>query len=496
MSEQVSLSIAEKLKEAGLHSIVYGLGSIFQAAVGFILLPILTGTLTTEEFGVYSLILMSGTVASAVFYLGMTSALPRSYFDYEQSSERRAVFTTAFTLLLFGALLQTSIGSIWGEQISLLLVGDSRYGNAVFWGFFGSSVAFINQYFFAYLRLLRKSVASVAFSLISLIGGVGLTLFLLPDASDRIEVPFKAIAYSQLTITLLFLGLYSRQAFIFRIESREIKNLLLFGIASVFASFGHMLLEWSDRLMIERYMTLTDVGAYSAAYRVGMLINVFLILPFSQIWNPMMMEYRLRSNIKALFTQVFSYFMIVGMVIITSATLFSVEILNLLVRSGLSSSIKTVFIVSMFACLAYGATNILVAGLFYERKVFLLPYIYYGVACLKIGLNVILIPIYGIVGAASSAVICSVLVSSVISMFARKYFSFTIEWARLLTLAVVCTPAIVFSLSFSHNVSENLLIKIALLLLTLAGIYNTCFSVSERASLRKGMMLGKLPRPS
>ena len=41
-------------------SFIYGLGSIAQSGLNFILIPIMTLFLTQEEFGVYSLIMMSG----------------------------------------------------------------------------------------------------------------------------------------------------------------------------------------------------------------------------------------------------------------------------------------------------------------------------------------------------------------------------------------------------------------------------------------------------
>ena len=40
-------------------SFIYGLGSIAQSGLNFILIPIMTLFLTQEEFGVYSLIMIS-----------------------------------------------------------------------------------------------------------------------------------------------------------------------------------------------------------------------------------------------------------------------------------------------------------------------------------------------------------------------------------------------------------------------------------------------------
>ncbi len=53
------LSLGAKLTEAGCHSVFNGLGSVAQSAAGFLLLPILTSTLSKDDSGVYSLILIA-----------------------------------------------------------------------------------------------------------------------------------------------------------------------------------------------------------------------------------------------------------------------------------------------------------------------------------------------------------------------------------------------------------------------------------------------------
>jgi O-antigen/teichoic acid export membrane protein len=484
MPDIKSLSVGAKLKEAGRHSVIYGLGSVAQSAVGFLLLPILTGSLSKNDFGVYSLILMASTVASSIFYMGMSSALPRSYFDYESDEQRRAVFTTAFIILSFGALIQILLGYYFGDLISKLLVGEKNQAVAVAWAFFGSSVAFVNQYFFSFLRILRKSIASVTFSLISLIGGVGFTLLFLKHSPGSLNAPFEAIAYSQIIITAIFLGRYGKVAFIIRFERREVSNLVLFGVASIIASFGNMLLDWADRIIIERFLTLADVGVYSAAFRVGTLINVIMIFPFSQIWYPMMMEYRSNSNIGELFTQIFSYFMILGSVILLASSLFAGELLPLLIRSGVSSSVISVFLLVMLGSLAYGTTNIVAAGIFYERKVFRLTYIYYSVAGLKIGVNILIIPIFGIIGAAVSTLVAYILVPVGIYALARKYFSFRIDWKRLGILGMNCVPPLMYGIYLSEKYQIDWPVRLVWFLLSLVVIYLTCFSKTERIEMK------------
>jgi O-antigen/teichoic acid export membrane protein len=478
-------SVGSKIKEAGRHSIVYGLGSVAQSAVGFVLLPILTGALTKEDYGIYSLILMASALASAIFYLGMTSALPRSYFDYQSAGDRRAVFTTAFIILLGGALIQIAAGYFGGQIISKALVGRDNYSLPIAWAFLGSAIGFVNQYFFGYLRILRKSTASVIFSLIGLPGGIGLTLWLLARSPGDLTAPFEALAWSQLAIMLIFVGFFGREAFTFRIQKEELLRLIPFGVGSVVASFGGILLDWADRLIIEHFLTLADVGSYSAAFRIGTLINIILISPFSQIWSPMMMEYRTHDNIKELFTKVLYYFMVIGTVALAAASLFIGDVLPFLVRSEISHKMIDVILLVMLGALIYGSTNIVAAGLLYERKVAQFSYVYYTVASIKIGANLLIIPVFGIVGAAITTLLASIMIPVGIYSLARKYFSFSIDWKRFALLGVNLFLPLTYGLYYSSEYSIGLPLRVIWFLAFCISLYLVCFSKDEKNQLKK-----------
>lgn len=480
MSDSHSISIASKIKEVGRHSIIYGLGSVAQSAAGLILLPLLTHSLSKEDFGVYSLIQVVSGIASAIFYFGMASALPRSYFDYESSDDRRAVFTTAFVILFAGALLQIVLGYLFAAEISAALVNSPDYADAVALALLGGALGFINTYFFGYLRLLRKSIPSVLFSVVSLVSTIGLTFYFLSKSPGNLNAPLEAAAYTQLAIALVFAGVYGKSAFILRLKSAEIPNLAHFGFASIIASFGGVLIDSLDRFLIEHYMTLADVGTYSAALRVGMLINVVLIMPFAQIWSPMMMEYRNKTNIAELFTHVFSAFMMLGGVVVIAAALFAQDILPLLIRSGVDSTVIAVFIISASGLLIYGATNFVGAGLFYERKAYMFSYAYYGIALLKLLAGVVMIPVMGLIGAALTAILSYAAVPVAIYAMAKKYFSFRIEWRRLGIFSIIVLPPLAYGFLSATHLQVGIVARFAWLSITLLLIYYKCFSFSER----------------
>lgn len=469
------------------HGLIYGIGGIAQSALGFILLPILTTRMSASEFGVYSLVLMAATIAGAIFYLGMTSAMPRSYFDSNEEIKQKSIFTTAFLILLIGAIGQILIGCYFGSFIARLILQSSgdQYVLAIKWAFFGSALTFVNQYFFSYLRLKRYSIASVFLSIGGLFSGVLLTIYFLNIDSEILVSPFKAIAYSQILIVSIILLLYGREMFIWRIAFEECKPLIHFGLATVLTSFGLMVLDWADRIIIERYMSFADVGLYSAAIRVSGLMGVLLITPFTQIWSPMMFEYQKNKNIKEITSKVLSYFLILGGILLALISPFSVEILHFLIKYEITQTLIFTFLTLALASLINGAANIVVAGIFYGRKIYFMPLIYSSIAIIKIVLNIFLIPIFGIGAAAFSALITSILIPCTIYYFSKRFFSFKIEWNTLLRLLFIVL--IIMTLSIFNQLHdrsfENFLAQILLSFIIIIAIYVFCLSSVEKKYL-------------
>jgi O-antigen/teichoic acid export membrane protein len=143
------------------------------------------------------------------------------------------------------------------------------------------------------------------------------------------------------------------------------------------------------------------------------------------------------------------------------------------------------FLLLTLAMLINGTTNILTAGLFYERKVIQLTYVYYSVASLQIGLSLIVIPAFGIAGAAFSIMIAYILIPVGTYALARKYFSFDIDWARIFVISMICIPSVIYGLFLSDKYQFNYLIRIVYFTLIIYLIYLICFTKQERIEIKK-----------
>ncbi len=472
--------MTSKIREIGVHSVIYGFGSIAQSAVQFLLIPVLTATLAASEFGAYSLIQMASAIASSIFYLGMTSALPRSYFDYSDESERRSVFTTAFILLLAGAFAQVTLGAVGGRWISQLLLQTDRYHAEVFWALFGSAVSFINFFFFTYLRFLRRSVASIMLSILALVGSMGLSLFLLHLDGHDLAAPFKGIAYAQCAVAVVFVLIYGSRAFTSSLNTKEVSVLLEFGVPAVFVSIAGIAIDWADRILIERMLSVRDVGVYSVGYKLGSIVNALVITPFTQIWNPMMIEYRSHANIKEFFSRIVSYYFLASSLILMAASLFIKDALPVLARSAEYSGAAPVILLVMTGYLLSGSGNILAAGLVYERRIVRLAALYYAVAIIKMAINFLLIPRWGIVGAAVTTLAIYTLMPVAIYWQARKYFPIHFEAKRLLRIAIIASGCLFFGLFIDGRVSVPFAAKCGLFVLCVVLFVTVCTDKGEK----------------
>jgi O-antigen/teichoic acid export membrane protein len=483
MSDSPSITIAAKIREVWTHSLIYGLGSIAQSAVQFLLIPVLTTALATAQVGAYSLLQMAAVIAGSIFYLGLTSALPRSYFDYDDQADRRSVFTTAFILLCVGALAQITLGAVAGGWISRLLLHSDAYRAHVFWALLGSALSFINYFFFTYLRFLRRSFDSILLSVITLAGSIGLSIYLLRLHPQDLTAPFKGVAYAQLAVAFIFILIHGREAFTAKLNSREVVILLRFGVPTVLTSIAAMAIDWGDRILIDRILSVREVGIYSVGYRLGSIVNVLVITPFIQIWNPMMMEYRTHENISEFFSRMVSYYFLASSVVVIGVCFFVRDLLPAIARSADYARAAPIVILVMTGYLLYGASNILGAGVIYERRIIRFALVYYFVAVAKFALNLFLIPRFGINGAAIATLLMYGLIPMLVYWQSRSYFPISFETWRLSRVTLIVSACLFFGLVVDTHFAVPILLKGVLCMLALGGLLLVCTDDTEKRHL-------------
>ncbi len=431
------LKINKILKSIGKNSLIYGTSTALQPLGGFILLPLYSDYFEKSEFGIYTLILLISTIFSTVFHLGINSAFIRSYYDYDLEEDRVKVFNTSLFILLIGLFLQILTCFLAKNILSVSILKDERYVEILTISVITSGVGFVNTGLLNYLRVKEKALKYTLVSSFSLVINITLTLYLFEYFSKSINSPIYSALFSQFLTLLLLILIHIKDINLFNINKSEIKTLLHFGLPSILAGSAIMIGEWGDKLLINEFLHKDELGIFSMGFRIAMIYNVIVAMPFALVWNPLMMKIRAHSNAKYIFSRVAYLYFAFSLIFIFSTYVILEPILTLLgFHSKFYDSLNYVPLLMM--ALALGSLqNIYSAGITFARKPIIFAFIYLVVGCANFFISYIAIIKYGIYGIVITFILFKFIISITIYYFSSKHFSFHIfdfGYVKLITL--------------------------------------------------------------
>jgi O-antigen/teichoic acid export membrane protein len=476
MSNKI-VTLKDKLKEVFKHSIVYGLTSSMQSLFGFIMLPILTKYYTTEEFGIYSILLLMSALASAIFYLGASSALGRFYFEENSDEYRKKAISTALVISIIGAIILIVITGFFGSIFSKWMFNSEKYTLAIKLSIVGSAaLGFLLNLMTLVLRYEKKSVLFFLITIIGVIINFGTTLLLLVKYHFGIMAPICGVLISN-SITLIYL-LYKYSKYIsFVVEKKTLLLFLIFGVQASTAGLLFYVLDWVDRIIIKNILTLSDVGIYSLGYRLGSIINILLVMPFSLIWAPIRMQYGINENSSKFTTKIISYYTLIGTILILFAILFANEILEIFFKNKEYANASTIFPIVMLSLQFYGLQGIVDYGIYLHKKVYIYIVISILAIVINIALNYLLIPKFGYIAAAFVTLITYFFTTSLTYYISNKLHPMKIEWVRLVT------PFILLSIIYLIVIYYPIMLIIKILVIPVVFIFLYLFWLNDEEKI-------------
>ena len=480
----MEVPIKAKIKELLRHGIVYGLTASLQNVLGFVLLPIFTVYYTPSEFGIYSILLVTSTVSGAIFYFGASTALGRFYFDEDSEAYRKQLVSNALLITLMGALILFFLVLLFGKYLSIMFFDTDRYYLHLILACTGAAFGFLLTTMTLLLRYEKKSKLFMLVTLAGVCLNFTITYVLLSVFNFGVLAPLYGTMIS-MGLSFLFLLTKKWSILEFNLKSPYFKLLWVFGLQSSVVGFMFYLLDFIDRIIINDLLTLADVGIYSLGYRIAFVINVLLIMPFSLIWAPMRMQYATNNNNKEFVTQVFSYFTLIGFMLVIMAILFGTELMSLLFTNSDYEGANKVFPIIMLALLFFGFQNVLDFGIYLHKKL----YFYIIIAIVAIVFNVLmnywLIPFWGYIAAAYITLFTYFLSTTLIYFISSRYHKIILDWKRIL-IPFSLLVLIYYATNFTHILeSYSWLKRICFLIILILYVIFIWLNKDEKLSLVK-----------
>jgi O-antigen/teichoic acid export membrane protein len=422
----------EELKKISSQTLIYAVGILLSKAIGFFLIPLYTHYLTPEDYGILELLELTSFFAGFFIAMGIHNAILRYFAYYDQTRNKYEVISTAILFVSFSGFFITIILVIFSNFFSQLVFDTVKYSYLF-------SIVFVNLYFGILLELCRTSLRAEGKSVLFTILAVIYTFFAVSLNILFIVVlrlGIKGILYSTFIVQLIllfYLAIYFYPKTKLHFSFSKLKPILKYGIPFIPTGIFLFILNWADRYFLKIYANLEIIGLYSLGYKIGMIVVMLGGFPFSLFWNAYMFDVYKKPDAKKIYSNVMTYYFLVLSFIALGLSCLSKELITILADPAFLKSYLIVPLIS-FAMVFMTLDNILRVGILTSNKTHFLPYVEGFAAVVHIGLNFLLIPSFGMVGAGISTLLSYVIRANATIFVSNRFYPIQFEYKRLLLI--------------------------------------------------------------
>ena len=438
----MSVLLKSKTLKSGLG---YTIGNILIKGINFLVLPIFSRLMTTEEFGIYNVFISYDAILFVIIGMALHSSVKSANIrfkdhidEYISSVSLIYIFNTAILILLSIILGDVITGIIQFSLPVIILLVLYSFGTAVL-TLYNYRISLEYSYKKYLIVAAINSFGNVSFSL----------LFILTVFND--DRSFGRILGSTITLVLiavlLLISFYRKARPKF--NHAYIKYGVKYSLPIIPHGISQVLLSQFDRIMIRHMINDSAVGIYSLAGNLK-LILVIITDSISTVWSTWFYENisKEKNDVKQASGCLLLFFSIlsVGMISI------SPELIMIIGGNNYVNSrfVAIPMVVDTFVIFIY---NIIVPAEYYSEKT---SYIMYGTliaSVLNIILNYIFINCFGYLAAAYTTLFSYVVYTSLHMFFVKKVLKFdTLPFKETAISAMMVAIVSVLDLLFINSI--------------------------------------------
>jgi len=421
------------LKKVLKDTSIYSIAKVLPQLTSFLLIPIYTSYLSVEDYGIVGAM----QVLSVLFLIVLTFSLDRSifrlFFDYEDDKKQKeflgtlsiGIFFTSTVLLIFIFLIKNYVEMI--------------YSNIDFHPYYSYTILYTYFMVFslvpkAYLQVTQKPAKFVALSLLEFFLTTALILFFVIYKKEGASGYLKSPMLSYLLILPIYLYITYRIIYL-KFNFKIFKDSFIFSLPMIPGFFAAWLLNQSDRVFIERFSDIYDVGLYTLAYKfsgISLILSGAFVAAYSPIFFKLANSKEQKDSIKVLTASNNVYFISI-ILLFFFIILFSEELIYFMADEKYFDS-HTLIPILAFGFLISQMQGLHNLMIYQNKKVKEMVTIGVIGGFCNIPLNFIFIQEYGSFGAAYATLVSFFIMYLMALYYSKKCYYITPNWKIIFTL--------------------------------------------------------------
>jgi O-antigen/teichoic acid export membrane protein len=464
-------------------TLIYGFGYVIARMINFLLLPFYSHHISPEEYAVISLIYAFIAFLNIFYHYGLESAFLRFYSGagLQEVSDKKVVFTTVLFSLIATATIFSLLITVSAQGISHILLRSDNYAHIIR---LTALVLFLDALFLIplhYLRINNKAYVFTMITLVNVLINVGLNIYLIRFRGMGIEGVFISNACASAFNVLALIPVVIKN-WNWRISPSLWRKMVLFGLPFIPGGLSSMIIELSDRYMLQWFKGLHEVGLYSAGHKLGIFM-MLIVMAFRFAWQPFFLQKHKDPQAPLLFSKIMTWFVFIMTVVFLTVTFFIKEIVSfeIMGKHFIESGYWGGIIVVPYILAAYLFNGIYIMfhpAIFYSGRTWIVSLIVGFAACLNVALNLILIPHLGMLAAGISSLSAYLFMAAATYLIVNKWMPVAYEWKNLLIMSVFTISALLAFLLFQIT---DPLMKILIVLVYILAVIPFIYPRGRRA---------------
>jgi len=284
----------------------------------------------------------------------------------------------------------------------------------------------------------------------------------------------------------------------FRFSLTMFKELCRFGLPLIPTNLIGFLLAFSDRYILKMFVSFHEIGIYSLGYKFGAIVNMIGVSAIALAWPTALMNIIKDKGANIQIAKTCTYFMGLISCLVLFLSIFIDEILTLVATEKYMEAGPIVPVIA-FAYLFFAYYKLFESGIFIVKRTVYYPFITGIAAVINIGLNLLLVPVWGMAAAAYNTVVGYGILSLLTLYIAQRLYRIPYEYKRLLSMAFLSLVLIVSSRIINiDSILAAVVIKSILFLSFPCILFVSGFFTSDevvKMKQYKSLMLQKISMP-
>lgn len=443
-------------------SFIYTIPTIVSRGLSFFLVPLYTRVLAPGDYGALDLLLAFATLANLSVALEISQGLSIYYTEAKTKSEKSRFASSAFWFSFgaYGTFL--IVGLFFSAPLSNFLLNTSGLEKYFQLALLYIFVNGLNTLVHSQFRWQHLPKLYATGSLIQLVATTGVAIVLTYFLSWGLAGVLWGMIAGCAAGLCFGLSRLRGDTFGLKASWPAIRLMVLFSIPLVPSSISSYLNFWVDRILINHFLSLNEVGLYGIGYRFAS-VTALATVGFNAALTPYIYKFYQLPETPQKIESIFRIFISIALTLYLGMGLFSEEIVRLMTTGAYHSAAHLPVLI--IPGVLMGSMYLFFPGIAIAKKTYILMWINIAGAFVNFVLNWFLIQHFGIFGAAFSTTFSGFVVLAIQYRISQKLYFIPFNWSQVSICLAGVVAIIFFSKFVIHTVGWLSFFKIPLLAL-------------------------------